>query len=61
MGSFMEFYDNLDTIDLILIWVGIFVLFLIVCISIYLYKKNKQLVSLIKKKEEELKIGRAHV
>ena len=55
MGSFMEFYDNLDTIDLILIWVGIFVLFLIVCISIYLYKKNKQLVSLIKKKEEELK------
>lgn len=54
MNSFLEFYNKLDTIDLVLIWVGIFALVIIVGLAVYLYRKNKQLVNLIKNKEKEL-------
>lgn len=54
MNNFLEFYNSLDTIDLVLIWVGIFVLIIIVGLAVYLYKKNKQLENLIKNKEKEL-------
>lgn len=54
MKSFLEFYNNLDTFDLVLLWVGIFVLIIVVILSFYLYKKNKQLVNLVKRQEKEL-------
>lgn len=54
MSVFLDYYNNLDTVDLVLIWVGIFAIIIIVGLAIYLYKKNKILVNLIKKQKDEI-------
>ena len=54
MSNFLDYYNNLDTVDLVLIWVGVFAIIIIVGLAIYLYKKNKILVNLIKKQKDEI-------
>lgn len=54
--NFMNYYNNLDTVDLVLIFGGIAVLIIIVGISIRLYIKNKQLMLLVKKQKMELDV-----
>ena len=51
---FMKFYNSLDTLELVLLWVGIFVFLIIIFFSVYLYIKNKQLISVIKEQKDEL-------
>lgn len=53
MDYFKEFYNSLDTIDLVLLWVGVFSFIVLIILSINLYFKNKKLMSLLKSTKEE--------
>lgn len=49
---FKQFYNSLDTFDLTLLWLVVFACVFLIVVSINLYKKNKQLIEIIKKKEQ---------
>ena len=52
MIYFLDYFSNLDALDVILIMGGIIVLVVVVIISMYLYKKNKQLVNMVNNQKE---------
>ena len=52
MIYFLDYFSNLDALDVILIIGGIIVLVVVVIISMYLYKKNKQLVNMVNNQKE---------
>ena len=49
-----NFFNSLDTIDIVLLCTGFIVLIIVVGLAIYLFKKNKQLVLMVKIQKEEL-------
>ena len=52
MIYFLDYFSNLDALDVILIMGGIIVIIVVVIISMYLYKKNKQLVNMVNNQKE---------
>lgn len=55
IDNFVSIYNNLSTIELIILWVVIFTFILLIIISISLSIKNKKLKEIIKLKENEPK------
>lgn len=56
IDNFIKIYNNLNTIELIILWVIVFAFILLIGISINLYLKNKQLTYLLKTKSEPKEI-----
>ena len=54
MEVFIEFYNNLSNIELVILWSIVFTFIILIGISSSLYLKNKELKCLLKNKKEAI-------
>ena len=55
LDTFGQFYNSLDTVSLVMFWSAIFAFLFLVVLSVNLYNKNKQLVSIIDELKKDLR------